>query len=289
MQVQTLSVVTGSTACQAKCPFCVSKMTPANGMTTKPPEVNWRNFHKAMQLAKTCQVSTVILTGKGEPTLFPLQISDFLENMEKYEIPLIELQTNGLVLHDPEMTEYIADWYKHGLTMVNISVVSHMTELNQRIYTGDKEYPPLAFLIQKLHKLGLSVRLSVTMLDGYMSTWKHVEDFLDYARRLRVEQVTMRPVAAPSVSQSPGTAEWVSRLKLKPEQVNAISHMLEIKGTRILELPHGGCVYDVGGQNVCWTDCLTVHPEKKDFMRQLIFFPDGHLRYDWQHTGAVIF
>jgi hypothetical protein len=50
---------------------------------------------------------------------------------------------------------------------------------------------------------------------------------------------------------------------------------------------HGAIVYDYRGQNVCLTDALTIEPET-DKIRQLIFFPDGHLRYDWQYKGAIL-
>jgi len=71
MKIQTFSIVAGTLACNARCPFCISKMTVENGMTLKEPKVNWRNFHKACMLAERSAVSTVMITGKGEPTLFP--------------------------------------------------------------------------------------------------------------------------------------------------------------------------------------------------------------------------
>lgn len=57
--------------------------------------------------------------------------------------------------------------------------------------------------------------------------------------------------------------------------------------TPLLALPHGGMVYDVDGQNSGWGTCLTESTNPED-IRQLIFFPDGHLRYSWKHTGAII-
>jgi hypothetical protein len=56
---------------------------------------------------------------------------------------------------------------------------------------------------------------------------------------------------------------------------------------RLLKLPHGGIVYDVDGQNVAVTTCLTRTTDPND-IRQIIFFPDGRIAYDWQHTGARI-
>ncbi len=54
-----------------------------------------------------------------------------------------------------------------------------------------------------------------------------------------------------------------------------------------MTLMHGAVGYDVGGQNVCLTDCLTLDASNED-IRQLIFFPDGRLGYDWQYEGAVL-
>ena len=78
MKIQTFSILAGSEACNARCPFCISKMTPPSGVELKEPKVNWRNFRKACLLAKQSGVTTAMFTGKGEPTLFPKQITKFL-------------------------------------------------------------------------------------------------------------------------------------------------------------------------------------------------------------------
>ncbi len=54
-----------------------------------------------------------------------------------------------------------------------------------------------------------------------------------------------------------------------------------------MSLMHGAKVYDVDGQNVCISDCLTVEPDS-DSIRTLIFYSDGRVTYDWQHDGAVL-
>ena len=97
MKIQTFTIVAGTAACNAKCPFCISKMTPKQGVSFKEPEVNWRNFAKACRLAQVNNVSTVLFTGKGEPTLYPEQITQYLKELQPYNFPLIELQTNALV------------------------------------------------------------------------------------------------------------------------------------------------------------------------------------------------
>jgi hypothetical protein len=54
-----------------------------------------------------------------------------------------------------------------------------------------------------------------------------------------------------------------------------------------MHLPHGATIYDVKGQNVCMTNSLTLSTNP-DEIRQLIYFPDGRLMYDWVHMGARV-
>ena len=100
MKVRTFSIVAGSMACQARCPFCVAHMTPKNGIGSKAPDINWRNFKKACQFARDGGCSTAMITSKGEPTIFPDQVSEFLQNLAPFNFPVIELQTNGLLIAD---------------------------------------------------------------------------------------------------------------------------------------------------------------------------------------------
>jgi hypothetical protein len=67
-------------------------------------------------------------------------------------------------------------------------------------------------------------------------------------------------------------------------QIVLFSH---VRGNKLMSLPHNAVIYDVNGQNVCLTNALTIEPED-EILRQIIFFPDGHLRFDWQFKGAVL-
>ena len=89
MKIQTYSILAGTKACNACCPYCVSKMTPSFGVSQEGSEVrwaskkeeseiNWNNFRVGCKFATKSGVSTVLITGKGEPTLCPYQINDYL-------------------------------------------------------------------------------------------------------------------------------------------------------------------------------------------------------------------
>jgi len=115
MKIQTFSIVAGTEACNAHCPFCVSKMTGHTGAAPTTGDINFRNLRKAVQLAKLGGCTTVLITGKGEPTLCPDEIQTYLIEVGR-EFPFIELQTNGLSIGraavDPavKMDDRLRNW-----------------------------------------------------------------------------------------------------------------------------------------------------------------------------------
>ncbi len=290
MKIQTFSIVAGSEACNARCPFCISKMTPPMGVAFKEPAVNWRNFRKACQLAKACDVITAMITSKGEPTLFPKQISKYLRAIEKFEFPIIEIQTNGIPIAErPTIYDkYLAEWYELGLTTLAISIVHWEAEKNRQVYLPHKkEYINLSDLIRKLHLVGFSVRLACIMADGFVCSKLDLNELISFALQHQVEQLTIRPVNKPENPRNQEAFDWTQQHWLKEEQLKDIEGFLETEGAQIMQLVHGARIFDVRGQNVCLTRSLTIDPQSED-IRQLIFFPDGHLRYDWQYSGAIL-
>jgi pyruvate-formate lyase-activating enzyme len=290
MRIQTFSILAGSEACNARCPFCISKMTPPLGVELKEPEVNWRNFRIACRLAERCGTTTAMFTSKGEPTIFPHQITRYLREMQPFGFPIIELQSNGiLVAERPDLyAQHLTDWYELGMTTVALSVVHWLPEKNRPIYLPyKKEYIDLPGLIQILHGHQLSVRLAVIMAREHIEKPADLEGMIEFARSHRVEQLTFRPVNRPGSSREQEAFAWSMQHHLEPGQLQAIVQYLELNGTHIMTLSHGARVYDVHGQNVCLTDSLTADARSED-IRQLIFFPDGHLRDDWQYPGAIL-
>ena len=136
MKVRTFSVVAGTTACNAKCPFCVAKMTPIQGMNRRAI-INYRNLKIACRLAEKADVTTALITGKGEPTLYPDMISSYLAQLSQH-FPLLELQTNGLLLATPNFDVHLKQWYGLGLTTISLSVVHYEDKRNDAISTIER-------------------------------------------------------------------------------------------------------------------------------------------------------
>lgn len=290
MTAENFSIIAGTASCNASCPFCISKMTGLAEVGFKPQPVNWRNFEKACLLAKQYQARSVIITGKGEPTLFPDQITQYLDRLEKHNFPLIDLQTNGVKLSQQEQKyePYLKEWYNRGLAFIALSIVHYSAEENRKVYQPSaKNYIDLPRLADKLHAIGYSIRLSCTMFKEGIDSPAKVDKMVDYAKSLAVEQLTLRKVSKPVGSESKEVFDWASQHNLSDEQVEAIRLHIDQEGHRLAITGHGAGIYDIDGQNVCLTDALTLNPNSED-VRQLIFFPDGRIRFDWQFKGATI-
>ena len=265
-------------------------MTPPLNVELKEPEVNWRNFRIACNLAVRCGVTTVMFTGKGEPTLFPDQITKYLRVLNEFQFPIVELQSNGIMFVEKRevYSKHLRTWYDLGITTIAVSIVHYLPEKNQQIYLPYRSsYIDLQLLVRILHDHGISVRLATVMLNGYIDSRRELQNLIAFARDNQVEQLTIRPVNRPASSRNPEVYDWTAKNHLQPEQLADVRDFLVSNGKLLMTLPHGAQVYDLDGQNVCLTDSLTVEANS-DALRQLIFFPDGHLRYDWQYPGAIL-
>jgi len=138
MKVSTLSIVCGTDACNASCPYCISKITGTEDIP-KTPAINYTRLKKACQLAENSGATTVLLTGKGEPTLYMDQILEFLSSLQNFNIPIVELQTNGIILSKNQDT-YLRELRRGRLDTICLSIVHWDEEKNAEIFTnGDKE------------------------------------------------------------------------------------------------------------------------------------------------------
>lgn len=293
MQIQTLSIVAGSIACNARCPFCIAKMTPDGGVNNKLPDINVRNFKKVLNLAEKGNCTTALITSKGEPTLFPSQVSKYLFYIREWgNIPIVEMQTNGIKLLEENYNEHLETWYDAGLNTIALSISGVNANLNQRIYTPyKKEYIDLEKLVEKLHNFGFSIRLTTTLLGRNLvpDLVSHVEDVISFAKRTGCEQIKLTPVTKPNENDSGQEDQWVIQNGVGKYELKQLQLHIEQNATLLRKLMWGGNVYDYKGQNVAYYPCLTRNENATDEIRSLIFFPDGHVRTDWAYEGSILF
>ena len=326
MKVHSMSIVVEDRRCNANCPYCISKMTGFDFEEFKkesedrkdwPPEhideVNWHNFEKAMAFARNCGVSTVLLTGKGEPTIQPRLIQRYVARLG-CNFPFVELQTNGLLLLDEKYDHWLQRWYDEGLNTIAISVPHYIEDRCGMVFSGgkSKKYIDLPALVRKLKDIGYTVRINCVMFDHWRSTdpdkyqleprdirginnMADVKNFIGcvyedwgVGKGLGADQLTFTPMRRPINPNNDEVARWVDQHSFPDDEfLRKIREFLHKEAMLLLQLPHGAEVFDYQGHNVCLNDCLTLNKDPEQ-LRQLIFFPDGRLCYDWQYHGAIL-
>lgn len=292
MKTHTFSVVVGTAACNAECPFCVSKMT--RSAACKIPTINKRRLHTACRIVKQAGdgLISVLLTGKGEPLVFPEQVTEYLGEMASYQFPLIDLQTNGVLVNQVIDSGAMEDWATLGLSLACISIVHWEPYTSQNLMGINDGNFDFWQSVDRLHEAGMAVRLNCTLTRSGCGTLDDVAQLINMCRDHKVEQLTLREVEVPDYMDGSGNTKDARKVvdcaeTEKPHGfTKQIRCYLEMRGaTRLLELPHGAIIYDDSGQNVCINNCLTSTTDPND-IRQVIYFPDGRIMYDWKYPGA---
>jgi len=290
MKTHTFSIVVGGRDCNASCPWCISKMTESN-FKLPITNVNWRRFETACRIAQQARdgLITVLLTGKGEPTLHPELIEQYLLKLQQYgPFPLIDLQTNGVLLDphvDNNLTNLLPRWRNHHLTLVCISIAhSDAMANNTLMQIRSKQYDYLR-AVHAIHDAGLAVRLNVTMTRSGMHSADDMEFFINLAKENGIEQLIMREVTMPTHAIN-ATVAAVTEKEIPHGASKKLFHYLELHdANRLPDLAHGASVFDYRNQNISVNHCLTDTLDPND-IRQLIFFPGGEIAYDWKYAGA---
>jgi molybdenum cofactor biosynthesis enzyme MoaA len=300
MVFSTFSIVVGDMNCNARCPYCVAKMTPRNKISHCATDIDWINFKHACDLAKTNGVNSVLLTGKGEPTLFKGEIETYLKALEPYNFPFIDVQTNGIAIEngrkkDKAMYEHLPAselrlWRKLGLSFIALSIAHWDSDKNAEIYqpkATKEERNDLEALIAHIRSIGFSVRLSCTMNKGYIDSVDGLKSIIQFAKDNDVQQVTCRAVSKPLDTKSPKVTQWVEDHEISDETMGEMVRFIESEGNYLMTLPFGAPVYDIYGCNFCLANCLMIGKDKGDGI-QMQFWPNGRIRYDWQMEGAIL-
>lgn len=294
-RVQTLSVLAGTEACNARCPFCVSKMTPPHDLGLREPVISWERLGESLEYARLGNTDTMMITGKGEPTLFPDHVTKFLKVVADFEtrtgfsFKKKELQSNGIpAATKPEKYgPYLKEWAALGLDTYIISIVHFDPEENRKVYVPySSSYIDLESLVQQLHENNLSVRLACIMFNGGIDNREKLAQLIDFSRRIGAEELTVRPVTRPDNSRNQDVSDWIAEHQLTDEQYDDMRNYLLEVGTVQKEYAFGGIISDVGGQNVCLTNALTKNTDKD--IRQLIFHANGDIATDWTDDAILL-
>lgn len=282
MTDSVLNIIT-TNKCNADCPYCIVKQTPE--MCNNYDDFNIRRLPNAIQYTKNLGVQTCKITGKGEPTLNPARLKNILYVITD-SFPIVELQTNGFTLED-----LLINW-NFGIDNTNVTTISiscnHYLQERNTILFRNSSYSGwlnTTKLINLASHYGFTVRLSCTLIKGYIDSFKKIKEFIDYFKTCPVDQFSFIPVGSYGDNEY---AKWSEEHGILYSEERRIYNDLKTNGTILYEYNWGGTVFDYEGNNVYFANCLT-EPKPDKETRQLIYYPDGHLRYSWTHKGAIIF
>ena len=113
-----------------------------------------------------------------------------------------------------------------------------------------------------------------------------MENIIADAQELGAHQITFRLIGKPDVCKNHEAAAWVDKNGYQEEGYRILTSVGEL-GKKIATYHWGGLIYDVNGMSVCVADCLTEDPNK--FEPRSWIYDGKHLRYSWQHKGAIVF
>ena len=290
MKAQTLSICMPGMACNKNCPYCVSRMTWA----PKEDECSWLlNLPKVAHFARMAQVTDVIITGKGEPTINPCLTNAVIAFREW---PVV-LQTNGK--HWSNNPEAMNTYVVHGLevaALINIVQVSidHPDQMS--------DYEPLW---KKINSCPPTTSRITVMLTPEVCKLPFM-GWLDLCKKQGIRGLSFREVTIPTDCQdtpeAKKTAAWICLLeknKVITDWKNDFNDKFYPKGPTkdccpmdprtIRRLPYGAVIKDFDGISVTKFEYCIQDSNGDDDIRSLVYNQDGHLYTTWSSPASMIF
>lgn len=282
-KIYSVSALVGKGACNGNCAFCAGKYLRPEAKTADPNFL--KNLESAIKLSARHGGWSLSLTGSGEPTMSPEDVTEALRvyakcaNQGAY-FPNVNLFTNGILLGDARFCDtWLPEWRALGLTNVALSIHSVNRAKQARAY-GLDDYPEFTEVVKNVRKHGIGIRGTLLLRKG------EVDNALAYERSVRylIEWCDITNITSWATGEPDGSPNAFTPSE---EGMNDIRAWL----TRYTKLCHGhvwgGGVFDYDGSILRLTDYVTKHDPEKDFVRQLVVFQDGTVAYSWIREGAL--
>jgi len=280
-KIYSVSVLVGSGKCNGNCAFCAGKyLRPQAGDNP----AFWRNLEAAIKLSARYGGWSLSLTGSGEPTCDPEDVSRALEVYKKCAdqgayFPNVNLFTNGILFGDREFAlRWLPRWRELGLTNVAVSVHDTVPGMQARAY-GLDHYPFFTDIFKNIRECGVGVRCTLLLRQGAIDNADSYADAIKTLCDYGADNITSWPVGNPNGTRNEFTPSRWGLFRIRRWLHNNA------------KLCHGhvwgGGVYDWGGAILRITDYVSKHDPDADFVRQLVVFQDGVVAYSWIREGAL--
>ncbi|MFC1755158.1 radical SAM protein [Thermoproteota archaeon] len=280
-KIYSVSALVGNGACNANCDFCAGKYLRPEADSNSLYD---KNLEASIKLSARYGGWSLSLTSSGEPTCDPDALTDALKIYKKCAdqgayFPNVNLFTNGILFGDNDFCDkYLDQWRELGLN--NIAVSLHaVDEKEQAEVYGIKQYPDLENIVHNVESHGLGVRGTLLLRKGGVDSPKKYEAAIKKLINKGIDNITSWPVGNPD-----GT-----RTEYTPSRLGLLGIRMWLHRNAKICHGHawGGGVFDYKGNILRYTDYVTKHNPRKDFVRQLVVFQDGTVAYSWIREGAL--
>jgi organic radical activating enzyme len=262
MKSNNLTISIPTPKCKENCPYCVSKMT---GRIQSNPVRFKANMPKVLQMAKSAGVTSVLVTGKGEPID---SHTDLFEIREFFKDFPLEIQVNA----DRYMTA-------HPLTIEKLNIFDVVAISADQL---DEDF--------EKRTTGL-LRLTLIIHDHTRVT--SFGSIINYCIEKGIDQLSLRnptiPLRYENSLQAAQTVEWIYKNTQKQNYHKAISQFESTNKIKLRKLNFGATVYDVSGISFTHFDYCVQDQNNGDDIRSLIYMEDGHLYTSWSFPSSKIF
>jgi hypothetical protein len=303
MRANNLTISIPNKGCDKHCPYCVSGI---NGYVDANVDNMKRNVQKVLTVARAARVSSVLLTGKGEPFLNFEDVLYFTKAFSEYPV---EIQTNGRWLSDhifgctpgfgpikdtPERNKKscLPDLWTAGMNTISFSI------------DDENEPPSFKEMVKAIHKIGMVVRVTFNITDKLILSCSEGEVDLTFDNLVTrclmwdVDQMTLRNICIPNnaVRTSFGKAKpqiyWIKD-NVDPETYKRLSGEMKMAcesgGFLVRNLPYGAKVYEYRDISVSYSDYCIQDNNNGEDIRSLIFMEDGGLYTSWNSRASRLF
>ncbi|MFA5176353.1 MAG: radical SAM protein [Candidatus Nanoarchaeia archaeon] len=280
-KIYSVSALTGNGSCNGNCGFCAGKYLRPDAKENK---LYYKNLEAAIKLSARYGGWSLSLTSSGEPTCDPKALTRALEVYDKCTkqgayFPNVNLFTNGILLGDKEFcNQYLDTWKNLGLNNIAVSIHDADEKEQAKVY-GLKSYPNLENIVENIEEHGLGVRATLLLRKNGVDNSKKYEQAVKTLIKKGIHNITSWPVGNPDNTRNEYT----------PSRLNIFGIKRWLYKNAKLCHGHvwGGGVFDYHGNIIRYTNYVTKHDPKKDFVRQLVVFQDGTVAYSWIKEGAL--
>lgn len=277
MKANNLTISVPNKGCNKNCKYCISKIT--GDMETD--ELRFvSNMKKVKHVAEQCGVTSILITGKGEPFLSMENIDSVRFHFPNYPI---EVQTNGIALKNDNILH-------KALNILKIDVFAFS-------FDSPNDFESFVDVFDYINDSNRVIRVTMNVTNALEEC--SLTYLIEKCKTYGVRQFSLRDINYPkNFNPKIGHKErkWIDENNNRDiygylnDQIYEYSHKgIFLKYPIIRKLPFGATIFDVDGISFTYFDYCVQESANDDEIRSLIYQEDGHLYTSWNSKASIIF